>query len=71
MAFTSPGMAVPPVATVYQRYCPLVPPDALSTTEAEGPHEEPGDVEGGGGTGLMVAVTATRVLSHVPSSMET
>ena len=60
-----PAMAVPPVVTVYQRYCPVVPPEADSVRLAVVQEELP-VVEGADGGVLMVAVTAVRVLSHVP-----
>ena len=63
-------MAVPPVAPVYQRYCPLVPPDALSDAVDELQTVAP-VVAGADGNGLMVAVTAVLVLSHVPLLMAT
>ena len=45
-------MAVPPVATVYQRYCPLLPPDALSVNAAATQLLEP-VVVGAVGVGVM------------------
>ena len=36
MLLTSPPIAVPPVAAMYHRYCPLVPPEALSVILAGG-----------------------------------
>jgi len=68
--FTSPVIAVPPVATVYQRYCPFVPPEALSVREAT-PHDDAPVIEGEAGSVVMVAVTATRALSQDPIKMET
>ena len=60
----SPASGVPPVATVYQRYCPFTPPDALSVM-AEAPQADPPVTVGaGGGVALIVATTAARVLSH-------
>ena len=67
----SPTIAVPPVATVNQRYCPLVPPEAIKLIEAEGPQAEAGVAVGEVGSGFIVAMTAVLTLSHVPLSMDT
>ena len=58
-------MAVPFVATVYQRYCPFVPPEAVSVRLA-GVHDALPVVVGAVGGVLIVAVTAVRVLWQVP-----
>ena len=63
-----PAIAVPFVATVYQRYCPLVAPMAVRDRVA-GPQDEFPDVLGAVGDVLIVAVTGVRVLSHVPLLM--
>jgi len=65
-----PGIPVPPVAAVYQMYCPFVPPDAVNVTEE---FIQPAAlvVVGAEGRGLIVAVTGVRVLSHVPLVMLT
>jgi len=63
-------IAVPPVATVYHLYCPLVPPEALSVREAT-PHDDAPVIEGEAGSAVMVAATATRALSQDPIKMET
>ena len=63
--FVSPGMAVPPFSAVYQRYCPVVPPETETVT-VPAPHELPltGEV-GAVGMELIEAVTGVRVaLSH-------
>ena len=62
MLLTSPGIAVPPEATVYQLYCPLVPPEAFSVTALAGQALAP--VAVGGGVIVRVAVTSVRVLSQ-------
>lgn len=58
-------IAVPPVGTVYQRYCPLVPPVALSVA-VDGLQTVAPVVVGADGRGFMVAVTAVLMLSQVP-----
>ena len=58
-------MAVPPVGTVYQRYCPAAPPAAESVTVPV-PHRAPPVVVGAVGSVLIVAVTGVRALSQVP-----
>ena len=63
-------MAVPPVGTVYHRYCPAAPPAAESVT-APVPQRAALVVVGAAGIVLMVAVTAVRVLSQVPLLMAT
>lgn len=68
--FTSPTIAVPPVATVYHRYCPLLPPDALKIID-DGPQAAADVAVGAVGNGMMVAVTEVRAPSQVPLSMET
>ena len=65
---TAPEMAVPPEALVYQRYCPVVPPDAVRVTDP-GPHELPAEVAGAAGDGLITALTAVLVLSQPPMLM--
>ena len=60
-----PLIAVPPVGTVYQRYRPLAPPEALSVA-VDGLQTVAPVVAGADGKGFMVAVTAVLVLSHVP-----
>ena len=67
---TSPEMEVPPETTVYQRYWPLVPPMAVSMT-APGPQELPAVATGEIGTGVMIALTAVRLLSQIPLLMAT
>lgn len=59
---TSPDMAVPPVATVYQRYCPLLPPDAVSVNAIAVQFEAPVPV-GAVGLALMVRVAVFENLS--------
>ena len=67
MLLVCPVIAVPPVATVYHLYCPLVPPDADSViTEFEQP--EAPVVVGALGMLLTIAATATRLLSQVAGS---
>ena len=63
-------MLAPPVATVYQRYWPLLPPLAESVALAA-EHNTMLATVGGVTVGLIVAVTAVLVLSHVPLLMET
>ena len=53
VALVCPAMAVPPVGTVYQRYCPAEPPLAVSVT-VPGPQLDPGDTPGAVGAGLIV-----------------
>ena len=67
--FVSPEMAVPPVATVYHRYCPLVPPDAVSVSAAL-PHEVLLVVVGAAGKELTVK-TATFVDTCAATAPET
>ena len=66
-AFTSPEIAVPPVAAVYQRYCPFAPPKTESVTLPV-PHELAliGDV-GATGKGFTVSVTVFEKTSGVKS----
>jgi hypothetical protein len=71
LEFVCPAMAVPPDATVYQRYCPFVPPDAFRVTEALGKHALAPVVVGAAGNELMVAVTDVRVLSQLLTVNET
>ena len=68
--FTSPVIAVPPVDTAYHRYCPLVPPDALSVRDAVPQLEAPVAVGAVGGV-LICAITEVLVLSQVPLLMAT
>ena len=70
MLFTSAARGVPPVDTAYQRYCPAVPPEADKVRLAVVQEKFP-VTEGAAGAVLMVAVTAVRVLSHVPLLMAT
>ena len=65
MLFVCPAMAVPPVGTVYHRYCPAAPPAAVSVTVPV-PHRAAAVVVGAAGIVLTVAVTAVRVLSQIP-----
>ena len=65
MLLVCPAMAVPPVGTVYQRYCPAAPPAAESVTVPL-PHRAALVVVGAVGIVFMVAVTAVRVLSQMP-----
>ena len=65
VALVCPAMAVPPVGTVYQRYCPAEPPLAVSVT-VPGPQFDPGVTPGALGMGLIVATTDVLLLSHVP-----
>ena len=67
---TSPAIAVPPVATVYQRYCPFVPPAAESVI-APAPQVLLPIVVGAVGIKLIMAFTGVLMLSQVPLSMET
>ena len=62
-------MAVPPVATVYHLYWPLVPPDAVSVT-APVPHDEL-PVVVGAVVELIVATTGVLALSQVPLLRDT
>jgi hypothetical protein len=64
-ALVCPAIAVPPVETVYHRYCPALPPEALSMT-AEEPHAEAPVVEGAAGMVLIVAMTEVLALSQNP-----
>lgn len=54
MLFVSPAIAVPPVETVYQRYWPFAPPDAVSVVLAPAQADAP-VVEGAAGIALMVS----------------
>ena len=65
-----PLIAAPPVATVYQRYCPFVAPEALIII-AEGEQPDAPVVVGAVGMGLIVAITEVRALSQVPLLIET
>ena len=65
-----PAIAVPPVGTVYQRYCPAEPPVAVKVT-VPGPQLDPGVTPGAAGIGLIVATTDVLLLSQVPLSMDT
>ncbi len=69
-AFVCPAMAVPPVGTVYQRYCPALPPEAVTVTD-DVPQALPPVVVGAVGIVLTVATTDVRALSHKPLLMET
>jgi hypothetical protein len=60
--FTCPDSAVPPVATVYQRYCPLLPPDAVSVNGAA-IQLDASIVVGAVGFALTVSVTVFENLS--------
>ena len=66
---TSPVMAVPPVAATYHRYCPLIPPEAVSVA-APVPHDEL-PVVVGAVVELIVATTGVLALSHVPLLRDT
>ena len=70
VAAVCPAMAVPPVGTVYQRYCPAEPPVAVRVT-VPGPQLDPGVTPGAGGAGLIVATTELRGPSQVPLSIDT
>ena len=70
VALVCPAMAVPPVGTVYQRYCPAEPPLAVSVT-VPGPQLDPGVTPGAAGIGLIVATTELRGPSQVPLSIDT
>ncbi len=70
MLFVCPAMAVPPVATVYHRYCPGVPPAAVRVIELV-PQEELLVVVGAMGNVRMLAVTALRVPSQPPLLIRT
>ena len=59
-------MGVPPAAAVYHRYCPLLPPVALSITVDEGAQEDPVVPTGGEGNKFIAAVAKVRVLSQIP-----
>ncbi len=61
----SPEIATPPVGTVYQRYCPAAPPDAVNVTFPV-PHRDAPVVVGAAGIVFMVATTSVRVLSQSP-----
>lgn len=65
--FTSPAMAVPPEAAVYQTYCPFAPPETETDT-TPAPHEFPltGSV-GAVGTGLTVNITILEKTSSAKS----
>lgn len=65
-----PAISVPPVATVYQRYCPATAPAAFSVTVPV-PQLAPPVVVGAAGIVLMVATTIVLVLSQVPLLMDT
>lgn len=67
--FVAPAIAVPPVATVYQLYWPLVPPEAVSVIVTDGQPLAP--VAVGAGVMTSVAVTGVLALSHVPLLMAT
>ena len=70
VALVCPAMAVPPVGTVYQRYCPAEPPVAVRVT-VPGPQFDPGVTPGALGTGLIVATTDVLLLSQVPLLIDT
>ena len=55
VALVCPAMAVPPVGTVYQRYCHAEAPLAHSVT-VPGPQLDPGVTRGTAGYGLIVAM---------------
>ena len=63
--FVSPVIGLPPVDTVYQRYCPAAAPEALRVTLAIIQDVLP-VTEGAAGKVLMVATTGVRLLSHIP-----
>ena len=65
------AMGLPPVDVVYQRYCPLTPPEAVRSTVADGAHPDPGVARGAAGNAMTVAMTGVRVLSQVPLLMAT
>ena len=65
MELVCPVRAVPPLAAVYHRYSPFVPPEALSVSEDELQDAAPVET-GATGVLLMVAITGDRRLSHVP-----
>lgn len=60
--FTCPDSAAPPVAVVYQRYCPLLPPEAASVNAAATQLDAPVAV-GVVGLALTVSVTVFENLS--------
>ena len=70
VSLVSPANAVPPVAAVYQRYWPIVPPAAPIVIAVDA-HPAPGVAVGETGKGLIVAVTAVRALSQVPLLIDT
>ena len=65
-----PLIGVPPIATVYQRYCPIVPPEAFRIIADREQPDAP-VVMGAVGIRLMVAITDVRALSQVPLLIET
>ena len=69
-SFTSPAIGVPPVAVAYHRYSPALPPEAVSAT-VPASHRLAPVVVGVEGIGLIVAVTATRLLSQGPIPIDT
>ena len=66
----SPAIDDPPDDTVYHRYCPADPPEALNVNAAL-PHDEFPVVVGDVGMVLIVATTAVRELSQTPLLIET
>lgn len=70
LALVSPASAVPPEATSYHRYCPLVPP-AASSVAVPGPQLDPALMDGAFGRVRIVAFTSVRLLSQVPLLMAT
>jgi hypothetical protein len=70
LALGCPATAVPPVATVYQRYCPALPPDAVKVSVPLPQMLAPVAV-GAVGKLLIVAMTGVRALSQVPLSIAT
>ena len=67
--FVSPAIAEPPEEFVYHRYCPFVPPEALSVTLPV-PQRFASVVVGAAGEPI-VKVTGVRELSQVPLTSET
>ena len=67
---TAPDIAAPPDETIYQRYCPLVPPDAVRVTTLV-PHDELPVVVGAVGGVFIVATAEVRTPSHIPLLMAT
>ena len=57
MLLVCPAIGVPPVDTVYHRYCPAEPPDAFSVIVEE-PQAELPLAKGGDGFAFTVTITA-------------